>query len=87
MNGIVQKISWTQKILQLFPRDYNQPHAAIAQMVERIHGKDEVSGSIPDGGSISELNPFLLEVRFTHFSGSIPDGGFRKSLFINLNIC
>lgn len=26
--------------------------AAIAQLVERIHGKDEVSGSIPDRGSI-----------------------------------
>ena len=27
-------------------------HAAIAQLVERIHGKDEVSGSSPDRGSI-----------------------------------
>ena len=26
--------------------------AAIAQLVERIHGKDEVSGSSPDRGSI-----------------------------------
>ena len=26
--------------------------AAIAQLVERIHGKDEVSGSNPDRGSI-----------------------------------
>ncbi len=26
-------------------------YAAVAQMVERIHGKDEVSGSIPDCGS------------------------------------
>ena len=26
--------------------------AAVAQSVERIHGKDEVSGSIPDRGSI-----------------------------------
>ncbi len=26
--------------------------AAIAQSVERIHGKDEVSGSNPDRGSI-----------------------------------
>ena len=26
-------------------------HAAIAQLVERIHGKDEVSGSSPDRGS------------------------------------
>lgn len=26
--------------------------AAIAQLVERVHGKDEVSGSIPDRGSI-----------------------------------
>jgi len=32
---------------------YNlQRYAAIAQLVERIHGKDEVSGSIPDRGSI-----------------------------------
>ncbi len=27
-------------------------YAAIAQLVERIHGKDEVSGSTPDRGSI-----------------------------------
>lgn len=33
----------------------HRPHAAIAQMVERIHGKDEVSGSIPDRGSIYTL--------------------------------
>lgn len=26
-------------------------YAAIAQLVERIHGKDEVSGSSPDRGS------------------------------------
>ena len=26
-------------------------HAAIAQLVERIYGKDEVSGSSPDRGS------------------------------------
>ena len=26
-------------------------NAAIAQLVEHIHGKDEVSGSSPDGGS------------------------------------
>ena len=45
--------------------------AAIAQSVERIHGKDEVSGSSPDRGSIfvlkSELSPnraiFPLAVR------------------------
>jgi hypothetical protein len=30
--------------------------AAIAQLVERIHGKDEVSGSNPDGGSMVTLN-------------------------------
>ena len=30
-------------------------HAAIAQLVERIHGKDEVSGSSPDRGS--KLDP------------------------------
>ena len=26
--------------------------AAVAQLVERVHGKDEVSGSIPDCGSM-----------------------------------
>ena len=26
--------------------------AVVAQLVERIHGKDEVSGSNPDNGSI-----------------------------------
>ena len=29
--------------------------AAIAQLVERIHGKDEVSGSNPDRGSKIKL--------------------------------
>ena len=29
--------------------------APIAQQVERIHGKDEVSGSNPDGGSIIKI--------------------------------
>ena len=31
---------------------YLQHHAAIAQLVERIHGKDEVTGSNPVRGSI-----------------------------------
>ncbi len=30
----------------------SQSHAIIAQLVERSHGKAEVSGSNPDGGSI-----------------------------------
>ena len=30
-------------------------YAAIAQLVERIHGKDEVSGSSPDRGSMVEF--------------------------------
>ena len=30
--------------------------AAIAQLVERIHGKDEVSGSTPDRGSILQVS-------------------------------
>ena len=34
--------------------------AAIAQLVERIHGKDEVSGSSPDRGSILTRNGSLL---------------------------
>ncbi len=29
--------------------------AAIAQLVERIHGKDEVSGSNPDRGSSAAI--------------------------------
>ena len=29
--------------------------AALAQQVERIHGKDEVSGSSPDRGSMAEF--------------------------------
>lgn len=32
------------------------PYAVIAQLVERIHGKDEVPGSIPGNGSI-DLQP------------------------------
>ena len=37
----------------LAPHDVRkrQVQAAVAQQVERIHGKDEVSGSIPDRGS------------------------------------
>ncbi len=31
---------------------YNKSSAAIAQLVERIHGKDEVTGSSPVGGSM-----------------------------------
>lgn len=31
---------------------YVKKRAAIAQLVERTHGKGEVSGSIPDRGSI-----------------------------------
>ena len=35
------------------PHQYNTASfiAAVAQLVERIHGKDEVRGSIPRGGS------------------------------------
>ena len=33
-------------------------HAAIAQLVERIHGKDEVSGSSPDRGSRTDFSVF-----------------------------
>lgn len=35
--------------------------AAIAQLVERIHGKDEVSGSNPDRGSTFEYVPTKLK--------------------------
>ena len=31
--------------------ELSDDYAAIAQLVERIHGKDEVSGSSPDRGS------------------------------------
>ena len=31
--------------------------AVIAQLVERIHGKDEVSGSTPDRGSTEIIRP------------------------------
>lgn len=36
--------------------------AAIAQLVERIHGKDEVSGSTPDRGSIYQLHIVVTSV-------------------------
>ena len=36
----------------------NPLFAKIAQLVEHIHGKDEVSGSIPDLGS--KMKPFVL---------------------------
>lgn len=35
-------------------------NAAIAQLVERIHGKDEVSGSSPDRGSMTEFVDHLI---------------------------
>ena len=38
--------------------------AVVAQLVERIHGKDEVSGSIPDDGSI--LNQFSKKIDMTN---------------------
>ena len=37
--------------------------AAIAQLVERIHGKDEVSGSNPDRGSMISLSKSLSLMR------------------------
>ena len=44
--GILAKICYNFVNIQFL----TQP-AAIAQLVERIHGKDEVSGSTPDRGS------------------------------------
>ncbi len=35
-------------------------YAVVAQSVERIHGKNEVSGSIPDNGSLNEQRGFYL---------------------------
>ena len=35
--------------------ELSDDYAAIAQLVERIHGKDEVSGSSPDRGSRIEF--------------------------------
>jgi hypothetical protein len=32
-----------------------KPSADVAQLVERVHGKDEVSGSTPDVGSLISL--------------------------------
>ena len=58
MGRIVQKNWETQKILQLYSIHYNHPHAAIAQLVERIHGKDEVTGSTPVRGSIKILKRY-----------------------------
>lgn len=43
---------------------YNNSVAAIAQLVERIHGKDEVSGSSPDRGSTSKRNAHFRERLF-----------------------
>ena len=71
-------------------------HAAIAQLVERIHGKDEVSGSSPDRGSrmlqTSELSPeraiFFLVVRSTShiFSwGDLYFGSLKATIFLFLS--
>ena len=51
MRRIVSKNPKTQKILQFLVRHYNLTNAIIAQLVERSHGKAEVSGSNPDDGS------------------------------------
>ena len=40
-------------------------HAAIAQLVERIHGKDEVSGSSPDRGSRIDFSNIKYRVNIT----------------------
>ena len=37
---------------------YPLPNADVAQLVEHVLGKDEVSGSIPDVGSRIKLNGF-----------------------------
>ena len=42
-------------------------HAAIAQLVERIHGKDEVSGSSPDRGSKSNFLERVFTFARTYF--------------------
>jgi hypothetical protein len=41
--------------------------AVIAQLVERIHGKDEVSGSNPDDGSILVLKNGLIFARIVEY--------------------
>ena len=38
--------------------ELSDDYAAIAQLVERIHGKDEVSGSSPDRGSRIDFSIF-----------------------------
>ena len=60
-------------------------------MVERIHGKDEVSGSIPEGGSIllrflpepsnfAEMDPYFLFLQLCRNGFSKhPTGGFSEA--------
>ncbi len=46
--------------LRRFESYFQHQVAAIAQLVERIHGKDEVAGSNPAGGSIFYVANFVL---------------------------
>ena len=55
-------------------------NAAIAQAVERVLGKDEVSGSIPDSSSIgNSLQTLCLRVLF--FRMQIYGGYMQKSIY------
>ena len=45
----------------MIPRAYES--AVVAQLVEHIHGKDEVIGSIPINGSIESLDEFRADTQ------------------------
>lgn len=53
---LINKNDWITLVILL----ESMKRAAIAQLVERIHGKDEVSGSIPDRGSIFVSLPLAI---------------------------
>ena len=44
-------------------RNLPRPRGAIAQLGERLHGMQEVGGSIPPGSTISVLRPHRLEAQ------------------------
>ncbi len=51
-------------------------YAVVAQLVERVHGKDEVSGSTPDNGSIT----IIVVYHTINYSHLISSGGDERQL-------
>ena len=64
MSALYKKTQRRKKFCNYIAYNIITANAAIAQLVERIHGKDEVTGSIPVRGSICNLWPLPLAMPF-----------------------